>query len=82
MHSSSGLRLYEQSTLAKLFKRSIPASPSFSATRIVGLEFRRDTVMKDLGFLGGEEKVKEEGREIFHERKEDDSGVVVVVMLF
>lgn len=38
--------------------------------------------MKDLGFLGGEEKVKKEGREIFHERKEDDSGVVVVVMLF
>ena len=26
--------------------------------------------------------MKKEGREIFHERKEDDSGVVVVVMLF
>ncbi|KAG7014967.1 hypothetical protein SDJN02_22598, partial [Cucurbita argyrosperma subsp. argyrosperma] len=36
VQSSSGLRLYEQSTLAKSFRRSRPASPSFSATRTVG----------------------------------------------
>lgn len=32
------MRLYEQSTFAKLRRRSRPASPSFSATRTVGLE--------------------------------------------
>lgn len=47
MFSSSGDKLYEQSTFAKSFKRSRPAAPSFSATKIVGFEDREeDTMMK------------------------------------
>ncbi|KAL3843901.1 hypothetical protein ACJIZ3_001304 [Penstemon smallii] len=46
VHSSSGLRLYEQSTFANSLRRFTPASPSFSATRMVGLASNERTTKR------------------------------------
>lgn len=66
--------------MANFFKSWIPASPSFSATRTVGLASIMATTRKDLAFLGrlqrgktanGEESVS------LHEREQVESGLLL-----